>query len=200
MSTLYLMRHAQTVFNERRLIQGSCNSALTPLGVRQAEAAGSLMGSRGMTFDRAFCSTHERACDTLEIVTAKAYGSPMPYERLRGLCEMDFGSFEAASSDLYDERFIDSDPDFYLAFGGESVSGVQRRMVETLRDIASRNGGSSLVVSSSNSILLFCRAVGIDPVREGALFPNCASLVLDVLDGTFSLRDTLVPRVDQDVA
>ena len=93
MGTLYLMRHAQTVFNTRRLIQGSCDSALTELGREQARAAGRLLRQRGITFSRAFCSTQERASDTLEIATTEAFGSPMPYERLKGLKEMNFGAF-----------------------------------------------------------------------------------------------------------
>lgn len=196
MGTLYLMRHAQTVFNERRLIQGSCNSALTRLGVEQAKAAGALLRERGVTFDRAYCSTHERTCDTLEIMTTEAYGAPLPYERLRGIKEMDFGAFEVASFDVYDEGFITSDPDFYVRYGGESVSEVQRRMVETLSHIMSLPGNNQvLAVSSSTCILMFCAAVGIGTSNMGILFPNCATLVLDVDGRDFALRETLAPQV-----
>lgn len=37
--TLYLMRHGQTLFNKRRKVQGWCDSPLTELGIKQAEAA-----------------------------------------------------------------------------------------------------------------------------------------------------------------
>ena len=40
--------------------------------------------------DDAYCSTSERASDTLEIVTHHN----MPYTRLKGLKEMNFGVFE----------------------------------------------------------------------------------------------------------
>lgn len=37
MKHLYMMRHGQTLFNVRRRIQGSCDSPLTELGIKQAE-------------------------------------------------------------------------------------------------------------------------------------------------------------------
>ena len=70
--TLYLVRHGQTVFNVRRKIQGWCDSPLTELGRAQAGVAAEYFRSRGITFDHAYSSTSERACDTLEILT------PMP--------------------------------------------------------------------------------------------------------------------------
>lgn len=35
---LYLVRHGQTLFNKEHRMQGSCDSALTPLGIKQIEA------------------------------------------------------------------------------------------------------------------------------------------------------------------
>lgn len=32
MKTLYMMRHGQTLFNQKRLMQGWCDSPLTELG------------------------------------------------------------------------------------------------------------------------------------------------------------------------
>ena len=43
MKHLYMMRHGQTLFNVRRRIQGSCDSPLTELGIKQAEAAKELI-------------------------------------------------------------------------------------------------------------------------------------------------------------
>lgn len=67
--TLYLMRHGQTLFNKRHRIQGWCDAPLTDLGVYQAQVAGQYFKNAGITFDAAYSSTSERACDTLEIVT-----------------------------------------------------------------------------------------------------------------------------------
>ena len=92
--TLYLMRHGQTLFNVRRKVQGSCDSPLTELGIKQAKVAGQYFENNNITFDHAYCSTSERASDTLELVTN------MEYKRLKGLKEWDFGVFEGESEDL----------------------------------------------------------------------------------------------------
>ena len=76
--TLYIMRHGQTLFNLQHKIQGWCDSPLTPLGIRQAEAAKEYVDGIHETFDHAYSSTSERACDTLEIVL----GSDASYQRV----------------------------------------------------------------------------------------------------------------------
>ena len=86
--TLYLMRHVETLFNVRKKIQGWCDAPLTELGIKQAKVAGKYFKDHNITFDHAYSSTSERACDTLELVT------DMPYTRLKGLKEWNFGVFE----------------------------------------------------------------------------------------------------------
>ena len=54
---LYLVRHGQTWFNKGHRMQGSCDSALTPLGIKQAEAVRDYFQDQGINFARAYCST-----------------------------------------------------------------------------------------------------------------------------------------------
>ena len=75
--TLYLMRHGQTLFNVQHKIQGWCDAPLTELGIKQAKIAGEYFKNNHITFDHAYSSTSERACDTLEIVT----DYQMPYTK-----------------------------------------------------------------------------------------------------------------------
>ena len=79
MKTLYMMRHGQTLFNQKRLMQGWCDSPLTELGKRQARCVKEYLENNEIVFDGAYASSSERACDTLEIVTS------LPYQRLKGL-------------------------------------------------------------------------------------------------------------------
>ena len=91
---LYLMRHGETLFNVYRRIQGWCDSPLTELGIQQAIAARNNI--KDIPFDHYYCSTAERAIDTLELVTE----NKVPYTRLKGLKERYFGVFEGQSEDL----------------------------------------------------------------------------------------------------
>ncbi len=88
---LYLMRHGQTLFNLEHKIQGWCDSPLTELGINQAKIAGRYFTDNKLKLDHCYSSTSERACDTLELVT----GGKLPYTRLKGIKEWNFGCFEA---------------------------------------------------------------------------------------------------------
>ncbi|MBC1443795.1 histidine phosphatase family protein [Listeria seeligeri] len=127
--TLYLMRHGQTLFNERKKIQGFCDAPLTKLGIKQAEIAGSYFKEHNIEFDKAYSSTSERASDTLELVTKTAY------TRLKGLKEWNFGTFEGESEDLNPALPYG---DFFAAFGGEREKDFQKRIVETMESIMSQ--------------------------------------------------------------
>lgn len=87
--TLYLIRHGQTLFNQRKKIQGFCDAPLTELGIKQAKIAASYFKENNITFDQAYSSTSERASDTLELITDKSY------QRLKGLKEWNFGTLKA---------------------------------------------------------------------------------------------------------
>lgn len=79
----------------------------------------------------------------------------MPYTRLKGLKEWNFGRFEGESEDLNPPLPYN---DFFVAYGGESQEDVQKRMRETLQDIMSqKNHQNVLVVSHGASIRNFLR-------------------------------------------
>lgn len=124
--TLYLMRHGQTLFNVRRKIQGWCDSPLTELGIAQAKIARRYFVDNNISFDHAYSSTSERACDTLEQVT------DIPYTRVRGLKEWNFGRFEGESEDLNPKLPYG---DFFVQYGGEAELDVRDRISNALVEI-----------------------------------------------------------------
>ena len=149
--TLYLMRHGQTLFNQRHLIQGWCDSPLTELGIYQAQIAGEYFNHQGIQFDQAFSSTSERACDTLEIAT----GGKIPYQRVKGLKEWNFGTFEGESEDLNPALPY---RDFFVPYGGESESELQERMNQTIQTLMTETAGNTiLMVSHGGAIRNFAR-------------------------------------------
>ena len=107
---LYLVRHGQTIFNLKRIIQGWSDSPLTQLGCEQAARAGMFLRARGVEPDHAYTSTLHRTEQTIA-----SLWPGLAYERLDGLREWFFGDFEAERVMLMPER-----PwrDFYRQFGG----------------------------------------------------------------------------------
>ena len=83
MTRLYLMRHGQTLFNTLNRIQGWCDSPLTEKGRDQARQVRTYFEKHDMTFDQYYCTTTERASDTIELATGRT-----DYHRIKGLKEM----------------------------------------------------------------------------------------------------------------
>lgn len=162
MKTLYLTRHGETMFNRQHRIQGWCDSPLTEHGRAQAREMGAILRERGVSPDAAFCSTAERASDTLELLLS-ALGKPLVYERRKGLREMFYGDLEA-QQDFLAENDPEACRTYYLQFGGESSDTVRDRMVATLTDIMRASGHDCvLAVGHGGANFNFLRTV-TDPM------------------------------------
>ena len=188
MATLYYMRHGQTLFNELKRKQGWCDSPLTELGIEQARRAGEWFRARGITFDHAYSSTSERACDTLELVVPG-----MPYERVKGLKEWNFGRFEGVSEDLNPPLPYG---DFFVPFGGEGEMELRERLFKTVRELMARPGHESvLMVSHGAACAQLLRALAYDYRSVGKRLGNCCIIVFDAAaDGALSVRDIINPN------
>lgn len=185
---LYLMRHGQTLFNVRHKIQGSCDSPLTELGIQQAQAAQSYFSS--IEIDHAYCSSAERASDTLEIVTKNT----MSYQRLKSLKEMAFGAFEGESEALNPPREMFEN--FFVVYGGESRQQVRERMVSTLKGIMElADHQSVLAVSHAGASYTFLEQVlSSEDLERVGMFGNCTIVKLGYQQGSFYFLD--VTRFD----
>lgn len=176
MSKLYLVRHGQTFFNQRKIIQGWCDSPLTETGIVQAEAVRAYFEEEGISFDHVYSSTAERACDTAEVLMRGA----LPYERCKGLREFNFGKLEGCSTDTIlpgKGRF----GDFLVPFGGEGEQEVMERVSATLTEIMLRPGHESvLAVSHGASIFTFLiRWYDENIVKIDHILGNCTAYKFD---------------------
>lgn len=127
MKNIYLMRHGETLFNVQKRTQGWSDSPLTENGIVQALKARQFMANAHFDFDVFYCSTSERTSDTLELVFPE-----QDYQRIKGLKEMNFGSFEGypASLEVCDKSV------FYKDFGGETREELVERFKSTLLTIS----------------------------------------------------------------
>ena len=74
---LYLVRHGQTIFNLKRIIQGWSDSPLTQLGCDQAARAGMFLRARGIEPDHAYTSTlHRTRADYRQLVAGLGVRAP----------------------------------------------------------------------------------------------------------------------------
>ena len=185
--TLYLMRHGETLFNRLKKIQGACDSPLTARGIADAQRVGAYFQANAITFDHAYCSTQERASDTLELVTKQ------PYERLKGIKEWGFGVFEGESEVLNPkpDPVRRSHGDFFCQYGGESDLQVQSRVVKTLTTIMERPDNQQvLAVSHGGASFMFLRRwLSMDAIEQrGIVLANCAVLKFEYAAGEFKFQ------------
>ena len=185
------MRHGQTLFNQMHKIQGACDSPLTDLGINQAKLARAYFNDRQIKLTAAFCSTSERARDTLEIVP----NNSLPYTRLKGLKEWNFGRFEGQDEALNPPLPYE---DFFKTFGGEGQSEVGLRMEATILDLmATAAGENVLVVSHGAACACFYRQVTGQsqlPVRG---IKNCSIFKYEYKNGKLTYQDLWQPDFSQ---
>lgn len=185
---LYLMRHGETLFNVQHKIQGWCDSPLTSKGIAQAKVAGKYFKEQQIEFDYGYCSTSERASDTLEIVTE----GKLPYQREKGLKEWNFGAFEGK-----DECLNPKLPyrDFFVQYGGEDQEEVKQRLGKTLTRIMQNETHTTiLAVSHGGACANFLRyCLKTDELKPyiGGKIGNCAIFKFSFEDGQFSFEKVI---------
>jgi len=193
--TLYLMRHGQTLFNQRKKIQGWSDSPLTELGRKQPLYAKKYFQENNIIFDHAYSSTQERASDTLELIV------DLPYERLKGIKEMNFGSYEGESEDLHQPRACSNQRSFeneYVKFGGEAMEDVQSRVSNTLIQIMDRaNHETVLAVSHAAACYFFTLKWFPEVTFESVKFSNCCILKWEYENGIFTFIESIEHNFDE---
>ena len=189
---LYLTRHGQTVFNTRGIVQGWCDSPLTELGKGQARLARDWFEQRNITFDHAYSSPAERACDTVEIITRGA----VELQRTKGLKEFNYGCIEGNSYQLVLPGTYNPYGDFLVPFGGSSEDEVIARMRATLTEIMERPGHESVLAVSdgacTRAFISSCDATSSLHVPN-RVSKNCTINVLRYEDGVFNLVERFEP-------
>jgi probable phosphoglycerate mutase len=155
MKRLLLARHGQSVSNAVRRFQGAQDVALSPLGVRQAEALRVALGRRRIA--HVYASPLERARRTAEIAVA---GLGLPLTVVDDLRELSLGQWEGCTVEEIRTRPGDPyaqwvrDPVQCLPPGGEPLAEVQARVVRAVAQIATAhpNREDVLVVSHGGVI------------------------------------------------
>ena len=189
---LYLMRHGQTLFNLRHKVQGWCDAPLTDFGIYQGKVAGQYFKDASITFDDAYSSTQERACDTLELVT----DGKLPYKRVKGLKEWNFGLFEAQPERLQ-PKFrpgATSFEDLFVPYGGEGVDQVGERVLITLTEVMEKAGAEPvLAVSHGGAMWAFYLKIAAQALDPKVRFGNCAICHYQYEQGHFKLAEVIDP-------
>jgi len=102
--TMVVLRHGQSVWNERNLFTGWHDVALTELGVSEAGAAGRTMLAAGVRFDVAHTSLLTRAVETCHVALREMDMVWLPVQRHWRLNERHYGALQGLDKKETTER------------------------------------------------------------------------------------------------
>ncbi len=188
---IYLVRHAQSEFNEKGLFQGRLDSDLTPLGFVQARMVANFLKGKNI---QAILSSPQRRAYKTALTISDVLDLPVEIdERLR---EMSFGNLEG-------KRFLDlasQERDLIKAWlenpvksplpTQESMILFEERVKSFLEDITAREEETVVVVAHGGTLhALVCLAIGISLEKMWWVhMDNTGVSLLEHDGGSFRLR------------
>lgn len=155
LTTFYLTRHGQTEWNEKKILQGQLDSALTELGINQAKDLAQKL--RNIEFDLVFSSDLLRAKRTAEIVTLERNleikTSKLLRERhfghLQGSRESKSSDWDKAYTKLTDKQKFT----YKLTPKIESDEELVERLFQFIRETAVGYPGKKILVVTHGGII-----------------------------------------------
>lgn len=146
---LYLMRHGKTLFNEKNIVQGWCDSLLTEASIQEATKLQERFAS--FQIHKVYASPTMRARQTAHCVVPS-----LPIKQKSQLMEINYGYLEGESAQtlalFYPNRY---DFEHFEGFaGGESYHQAGPRFMQGMRDIVAKaSEGEHILVVSHGAIM-----------------------------------------------
>lgn len=204
MVRLYFVRHGETEYNIKHVVQGWCNSPLTELGIHQADVVGIKLSD--VAFQLAFSGDLGRQKETADRILSHNKNRFVPSLNVdEGLREIHFGCFEEKPFEDYlgavyrqagipygdvaalfrkysPAELTDLTAAQDLTGTSETAAEARKRLLEAVSRIMHhpniQNGGNILVVSSGAAL-----GILLPVLCPGAVFvrpiENCGVSVLE---------------------
>ena len=154
LTTFYIIRHGQTEFNVKQIVQGHIDSPLTDKGVEEIKKLAVRL--RDVHFDLAFSSDLLRAQRTAEII---ALEHKLEVQTTNLLRERNFGIYEGKQHEALDtynvllDKLNDQERFEYTADGVESDKSVIQRLMTFLRETAITHPGKTILTTTHGGML-----------------------------------------------
>ncbi len=153
-TTVYLIRHGETLWNKSGRIQGCTDIDLSPVGIEQAHKMAKRMQGK---FDIVYSSPLNRAFETAQILCEGTDITPIKHN---GIKEINFGSWEGLTfpqvaetyPDAYSNWKVDKEEGRMLD-GEVSIRNASIRSKEAIYDIVNRNQGKHIALVSHGGLI-----------------------------------------------
>jgi broad specificity phosphatase PhoE len=151
---IIVVRHGETEWNQKHIFQGQMDSPLSPLGLKQAEAAAKALADEQI--DVIYASDLGRAVHTAEKISAP---HNLPVHTDKRLRERHLGVFQGLnknemrrqfSADV--DKYRSGDPDHVIP-EGESSRQRYDRSTACLRELAQKHYGETILIVTHGGVL-----------------------------------------------
>jgi broad specificity phosphatase PhoE len=156
-TTLYFIRHGETISNKQKIRQGvQINDYLDTQGVLQIQKIAKFV--EVLDLDVLFTSYLLRAEETAALIN-KSLKEPIPVFHDFRLRERDFGSLSGKNHEEWDRLLPDNrereamQSYDYRPFGGESVEDVRQRSISAILDIISNHDKQNVGIITHNGVI-----------------------------------------------
>lgn len=175
MLKLYIVRHGKTLFNEKHLIQGCCDSPLTSEGIQQAKKLHYEL--ENIPFHACYVSPMHRAIET---ATTIIQDRDIPLFINNNLKEFNFGSIEGDSEEKLKSICPVMQGKKVDGFDGENMQDFTKRILKGLDEIHKKNkDGNILIVTHSGVITALLNTISNLPEKDIVYIKNCSVTQLE---------------------
>ena len=147
-TTFLLIRHGQTEWNRVERFRGHADVPLNETGLKQAEVTGRYVAANWKV-DAVCSSPLSRAVKTAEIIGKHV---SLPVEIHSGLTDIDYGEWQGVTTEEAIRRWPAMVEAWYDAPqrvripGGETLEALRKRAMETIKDLALRHSGQTIIL------------------------------------------------------
>lgn len=175
MLKLYIVRHGKTLFNQKHLIQGCCDSPLTAEGIQQAQKLHDKL--ENIPFNACYVSPMHRAIETATTITKDR---DIPLFINNNLKEFNFGSIEGDSEEKLRTIYPVLHGQTVDGFDGNNMQDFTKRILNGLDEIHKDNkDGNILVVTHSGVITALLNTISNLPEEDIIRIKNCSVTQLE---------------------
>lgn len=155
LTTFYVIRHGQTDWNVKRIVQGHLDSELTQRGIDETKKL--IQKLRDIRFDKVFSSDLLRAKRTAEIIARE---KKLEVEATNLLREQPYGKYEGKPlddmlDDLKEWEKLSEEAKFKYKLGPEFESDEESatRLINFLRELSLAYAGKNILIVSHGIII-----------------------------------------------
>lgn len=193
-TTLYIVRHCQSMGNIQHRFQGRFDAPVSPEGEKQLDLLA--LRFRNVRLDAVYTSPLIRAFRTAEAIN-QFHG--LPIQMHPGLLELDVGEMENLELSEIGVKFPevaknwDEAPDLCEFPGGETMREAYVRINQTIDQLIAENPGKTIAVATHGGVIrnldARVRKGAPEGMRDGTVFGNTGVSILEAAeDGTLSWK------------